>query len=178
VPTVGAAFNFLDAEGPAIFGTSVGSMLYVGHRSDTSPWWHSKFARAIGVTRLAVIDIDVDNMNSARHITGELYHGDIRQTDAPSGFGIVFWDEGPEHLPKDVSLEICHMLAERNRHVLISCPWGLQRQGSPDSYEFHHWGPEIEDFQGLGWQVRVFGERFVPINDSQSSGHGNLIAWI
>lgn len=175
MPTVGAAFSFLDVEGPRIFGSSVGSMLYVGHRSDTSGWWHERFAPSIGATRLAVIDIDKANLESAQHITKELYHGDIRQTDAPRGFGLVFWDEGPEHLPKEQALEVCRMLAEENDHALISCPWGFQQQGNdPRHPEFHHWGPEIEDFQGIGWNVRVFGTKFAETGPC----HGNLIAWI
>lgn len=162
-----------------MFG-SVGSMLYVGHRSDTSGWWHQTFAPVIGATRLAVIDIDRTNLESAQHITNELYHGDVRQSDCPAGFGIVFWDEGPEHLPRDVSLELCKHLASVNRHVLVSGPWGFQLQGTdPRHPEFHHWGPEIEDFRGIGWSVRTFGTRFVTDPDGgASSGHGNLIAWI
>lgn len=147
-------------------------MLYVGHRGDTAPWWHAKFAPLIGCTRLAVIDIDKGNLETAAPITKELYFGDIRQSDAPSGFGLVFWDEGPEHLPREQSLEVCRYLAERNGHVLISCPWGFMPQGTnPSDPEFHHWGPEIEDFQSIGWNVRVFGIKF-------PEGHGNLIAWI
>lgn len=153
-------------------------MLYVGHRSDTAGWWHERFAPTVGASRLAVIDIDRTNLHSAQHITGELYLGDIRQSDRPRGFGLVFWDEGPEHLPKEQAIEMCRLLAQENDHVLISCPWGFQKQGSdPKDVEFHHWGPEMEDFQGLGWQVRTFGEKF-KFDGGGSSGHGNLIAWI
>lgn len=147
-------------------------MLYVGHRGDTHPWWHQTFAPLIGISRIAVIDIDKGNLHTAAHVTNELYHGDIRQSDAPRGFGIVFWDEGPEHLPREISLEMCKLLAERNDHVLISCPWGYQPQGSnPNDPEFHHWGPEAADFESIGWNVRLFGTKF-------PEGHGNLIAWI
>lgn len=147
-------------------------MLYVGHRGDTHPWWHQTFAPLIGASRLAVIDIDRGNLMTAAHVTNELYHGDIRQNDAPRDFGLVFWDEGPEHLPREVSLEVCRWLAERNQRVLISCPWGYQPQGTgPNDPEFHHWGPLPEDFQSIGWQTRTFGTIF-------PEGHGNLIAWI
>lgn len=174
MPTVGEAFQFLDDHSPTTFGP-VGSMLYVGHRSDTSSWWHLRFAPAVGASRLAVIDIDRGNLESAASITSELYLGDIRQSDCPKGFGLVFWDEGPEHLPKDQSLAICEKMAGENSHVLISCPWGFQRQGSdPREPEFHHWGPEPEDFQALGWQARTFGRKFT----EDGSGHGNLLAWI
>jgi hypothetical protein len=119
-----------------------------------------------------VIDIDRGNLMTAEHVTKELYHGDIRQSDCPHGFGLVFWDEGPEHLPRDQSLEVCKWLAERNTRVLISCPWGFHKQGdNPRDPEFHHWGPLPEDFQAIGWQARPFGVIF-------PEGHGNLIAWI
>lgn len=179
MPTVGETFKFLDEHGSSLFG-QVGSMLYVGHRSDTHPWWHNTFAPSIGASRLAVIDIDSGNLQSAQHITSELYLGDVRQTDCPTGFGLVFWDEGPEHLPRDVSLELCRHLAEHNAHVLISCPWGFQKQGNdPRSHEFHHWGPQPSDFEGIGWTARTFGTMFTHDGgEGTSRGHGNLIAWI
>lgn len=170
MPSRGDAFEFLTREARSIFG-SVGSMLYVGHRGDTHPWWHETFAKAIDATRLAVIDIDKGNLMTAQHVTNELYHGDIRQVDCPWDFGLVFWDEGPEHLPREQSLEMIRILSERNGCVLISCPWGYQPQGSgPNDPEFHHWGPEPADFESVGMQARTFGVRF-------PEGHGNLIAW-
>jgi hypothetical protein len=172
MPTVQSAFDYLTERGSEIFGQCE-SMLYVGHRSDTHPWWHQVFAKKLGVTRIAVIDIDKSNLESAGHITKELYRGDIRQDDAPRDFDIVFWDEGPEHLPKEVSLEVCKHLSEIHRRVLISCPWGYQPQGSgPNDIEFHHWGPMPEDFQAIGWVAHTFGKMFNTVD-----GHGNLIAW-
>ncbi len=174
MPTVGSAFDFLTEKGAEIFG-SVGSMLYIGHRGDTHPWWHNTFAKVIGADRLAVVDIDRGNLGTAAHITGELYHGDIRQSDMPIGFGLVFWDEGPEHLPKEESLALIRHLAERNRHILVSCPWGYQPQGSgPSDYEFHHWGPMPADFESIEMQTRTFGTMFT----GGGIGHGNLVAWI
>lgn len=172
MPNHGDAFDFLTREGPSIFGT-VGSMLYVGHRHDTHPWWHRTFAPLVGATRLAVVDIDPHNLGTARHITDELYLGDIRSPQLPTGFGLVFWDEGPEHMAKEESLALCQLLAGRNRRVLVSCPWGFQPQGTdPSDPEFHHWGPMPEDFDTIGWTARTFGVMF-----DGRAGHGNLIAW-
>lgn len=171
MPTRGEAFDFLLNDGPAVFGRSVGSMLYVGHRSDTHPWWWQTFAPAVGISRLAVIDIEPSNLQSANAITKELYHGDIRTFAAASGFGMVFWDEGPEHMEKAMSLETLKWLAGRNEHVLISCPWGYQAQGSgPSDPEFHHWAPMPADFEEIGFVTRTFGQMF-------PDGHGNLLAW-
>lgn len=170
MPTFQGAFDYLTEHGPELF-PNCRSMLYVGHRSDTHPWWHQTFAKVLGVTRLAVLDINEGNLRSAEHITKELYLGDIRQTDAPKGFDLVFWDEGPEHLPKDVSLKLCESLAADHRHALISCPWGYQPQGrDANDIEFHHWGPMPGDFQAIGWIAMTFGTMF-------PHGHGNLIAW-
>lgn len=149
-------------------------MLYIGHRTDTHPWWHKTFASAIGATRLAVIDIDHQNLMTAQTITSELYHGDIRQSDCPRDFGMIFWDEGPEHMPRIQALETIQFLTEKGARVLVSCPWGYQPQGSgPTSWEFHHWGPMPADFEGIGMQTRTFGTMF----DGNGRGHGNLIAW-
>lgn len=173
MPTVAGAFIFLETAGPGIFG-NVGSMLYVGHRKDTSQWWWRTFAPAIGAERLAVIDIVKENLLTAGSITGELYLGDIRQEDSPRDFGLVFWDEGPEHMPREDALRTITWLAERNRRVLVSCPWGFQPQGKDrDDPEFHHWGPTAEDMVGIGMTVRTFGERF-----ENGFGHGNLLAWM
>lgn len=171
MPTVGGAFDFLIGEGPRIFG-AVGSILYVGHQSCTSPWWWERFAPAVGANRLAVIDIVQRDLNSAGSITGELYLGDIRDPGAVlGGFGLVFWDEGPEHMPRDESLETILALASRHVRVLISCPWGFQKQGDdPKDPQFHHWGPLPADFEGIGMEARTFGSMF-------PGGHGNLIAW-
>lgn len=170
MPTHGDAFTYLTENCLNIFGPCE-SLLYVGHRGDTHPWWYQTFAAKLGITRLAVLDVDKGNLESAAHITKELYLGDIRQTDAPRGFDIVFWDEGPEHLPKDVSLRLCEHLASVNRRALISCPWGYMPQGrDPNDYEFHHWGPQLEDFQSIGWVALTFGVE-------HPNGHGNLIAW-
>ncbi len=181
MPATGGAFDFLAGEWAEEFrAKGPTSMLYVGHRSDTSPWWWQVFAPACGITRIAVIDIVRDNANTAQHITGEIYVGDVRDLAlVPSGFSLVFWDEGPEHMPRDESLHMIQRLAAVHDRVLVSCPWGFQRQGSgPDDPEFHHWGPEPADFQSIGMRSRCFGVHFEAHPEGgHSSGHGNLVAW-
>lgn len=171
MPTVGSAFNFLIENCQSIFG-NVESMLYVGHRSDTHPWWHSEFAAKLGIKRIAVIDIVKTNLESANHITKELYLGDIRDKNLiKDSFDIVFWDEGPEHMKKEESLQLIQDLLKTHKKVLISCPWGYQVQGSGENDpEFHHWGPLPEDFEQIGMESHTFGTIF-------PNGHGNLIAW-
>ena len=173
MPTVGGSFEMLFRDGPRLFAGAT-SMLYVGHRSDTNDWWHKKFAPEIGITRLAVIDILNANMQSAIGITSELYTGDIRNPESvPYSFDLVFWDEGPEHVAKEEALETLRMLKTKHRYVLISCPWGYQSQGSgPADPEFHHWGPQPEDFESIGMNTATFGRMFL-----DNAGHGNLIAW-
>lgn len=171
MPTRGDAFLFLQNEWAASCGP-VSSMLYVGHRSDTRPWWAEEFARALGNPSLAVLDIVPANLQSASALTPRLFHGDVRQPSSiPECFDLVFWDEGPEHVSQEDAMACILMLNERHGRVLISCPWGYQRQGSgPDDVEFHHWGPMPEDFEGIGMEARCFGTMF-------PGGHGNLIAW-
>ena len=150
-------------------------MLYVGHRSDTHPWWRTTFAERLGVTRIAVVDLQAPNLQTAAGFTSELYLGDIRGPDTtPPGFDLVFWDEGPEHVPLDDAAECIRALRARHGRVLISCPWGHQPQGTgPDDPEFHHWAPMPEHFSVLGMESRTFGEMF----DGRGKGHGNIIAW-
>jgi hypothetical protein len=171
MPTVSTAFSFLESECMAIL-PNVRSMLYVGHRSDTSPWWRTSFWEALGRPELGVIDIQPANLQSADGLASRLVHGDIRTFDA-GGFDLVFWDEGPEHACREEALATCARLSLSSQ-VLVSCPWGYQPQGSgPSDYEFHHWGPEPSDFQSIGMEARCFGTHF----DGVGGGHGNLIAW-
>jgi len=181
MPTTGGAFEYLAGEWAREFveynseGPAQRSMLYVGHRSDTHPWWHQAFSSACGFNRLAVVDIVAANAQSARHITDEIYVGDVRDLSiVPPGFDLVFWDEGPEHMPREEALRMIQQLADVHWQVLISCPWGYQPQGyGPNDPEFHHWGPMPEDFESIGMKVRTFGTMF----DGRGNGHGNLIAW-
>lgn len=173
MPTLNESFDWLRDEGPRLFGP-VSSMLYVGHRRDTHPWWHRTFAPALGVARIAVLDIVHDNLITAAGITTELYHGDVRDESLVPRFDLVLWDEGPEHMPRQEALDVLTALMRRHRSVLISCPWGYQPQGTgPDDFEFHHWGPQPSDFEAIGMTARVFGTEF----DGRGKGHGNLIAW-
>lgn len=171
MPTRGDGFLFLEREwAPA--RAPLGSMLYVGHRSDTSPWWSDRFREALGGPELAVLDVVPAQLQSAGGITTHLFHGDVRSPESvPRRFDLVFWDEGPEHVPREDALACILMLRERRGGVLASCPWGMQEQGSgPSDPEFHHWGPVPDDLTGIGMRVRAFGSPF-------PGGHGNLIAW-
>ncbi len=174
MPTRGEAMTFLEQSAPLLFGP-VGSMLYIGHRHDTHPWWRTGFAKALKSPLISINDIDAENLRGSRDVVPEcvgFHHGDIRIPGAvPDGFGLVFWDEGPEHVPQKEALETILMLKSRHDQVLISCPWGYQKQGTdPRDPEFHHWAPMPEHFEEIGMTARVFGEMF-------PAGHGNLVAW-
>jgi len=172
MPTLGPAFDFLEREwAPA--RAPVRSMLYVGHRGDTSPWWRTAFRDALGGPGLAVIDVQPGSLETARGHADRLILGDVRACPEAGSFGLVFWDEGPEHVPRDEALALLAGLAGRTS-VLISCPWGHQPQGTgPDDPEFHHWAPEPEDFASIGMSARCFGARF----DGRGGGHGSIVAW-
>ncbi len=170
MPTRGEAFSFLGLRGPEILRGPVGSMLYVGHRPDTSPWWRNTFAPLIGAYRLAVLDINPEMLKSVSGI--DTHVGDVRTPDL-SGFVVVFSDDGPDHVPQLDVAPCLDRLLERNGSVLVSCPWGFQRQGSdPTDPEFHHWGPRPEDLRTMGLNVISFGSSF----DDGIEG-GNLIGW-
>jgi hypothetical protein len=174
MPTVQGAFDYLQEHGHEHFG-NVGSMVYVGHRHDTHPWWRTRFAAALGNPLISIVDIQQCNLDSSKPVVLQCVDfilGDICDPNTlQPGYGLVFWDEGPEHVAKKKSLETIKMLIEKNMHVLISCPWGYQQQGTDSSDpEFHHWAPMPADFLDLSMKVLCFGEMF-------PEGHGNLIAW-
>lgn len=174
MPNFSHAFSFLQHTGPSLF-RDVRRMLYVGHRNDTAPWWAREFSDALGVTHRAVIDIDGRNLGTAAGLADELFHGDVlTHPIVLAGWDMVFWDEGPEHVPQDRALARLVEMMAHNRNVVVSCPWGFQRQGEgPSDPEFHHWGPDPEDFMGIGMMARAFGTRFM----DNGSGHGNVVAW-
>lgn len=175
MPSRGDAFEFLTQEGPKLFGTNVGRLLYVGHRPDTHPWWHQTFSKVIGADRLAVLDISKENLSSANEVTGDLIHGDVLDPGCVGkGPGLIFWDEGPEHVRRDQFIPWVRDMIDLNWSILVSCPWGYQEQdwrplGNP--YEEHLWGPLPEDFAEAGLSCRAFGQPF-------PEGHGNLIGWL
>lgn len=172
MPSLQPAFQFLEENARELFG-EVRSMLYVGHRLDTHPWWRTTFSEVLGGPELSVLDIDFTNLQTAAPYTDRLIHGDIRAIK-PAGYDLVFWDEGPEHVPREEALELLRLLMSLNRHVLISCPWGYQPQGhGPDDPEFHHWAPQVSDYESIGMFGRTWGVEF----DGRGGGHGNLLAW-
>ena len=157
-----------------MFGSSIGRMIYVGHRGDTSSWWHEKFAKAIGAEHLSVLDIYKPNLQTANHITADLIHGDVLDGSCVGqGPGLIFWDEGPEHVRRDQFVTWVRDMVDLGWSILVSCPWGYQAQG-PDGEnlsEEHLWGPMPEDLEEAGLSCRAFGQPF-------PDGHGNLIGWL
>ncbi len=153
------------------------SMVYVGDRHDTHQWWHTTLHTALACPDIDIIDISEKNLQGSRDRHSKLVRrfiaGDVRTTELV-GYDLVLWDEGPEHVPREDALLTLSRLIMDNSHVMISCPWGYQPQGSgPDDGEFHHWGPMPDDFESIGMKVRLFGTMF----DGTGGGHGNLIAW-
>lgn len=175
MPTHGDAFRFLEESWAPAVGP-VGPLLYVGHRADTSPWWATRLRDLLGGPALAVLDVDPGNLATASGLTGDLLLGDVRDPGALRGrrFGLVVWDEGPEHVPRADALACLTRLMADHGAVLVSCPWGHQPQGrGPEDIEFHHWGPDPADLEGIGMSARAFGTRF----DGAGRGHGNLLGW-
>jgi hypothetical protein len=175
MPTRSEAVAFLEENAHDMFGDCV-SMLYVGHRHDTAPWWRTTFAGLIDSPLIDIVDIVPGNLPHDlvnEGLVRTCFHGDILACDARQ-YSLVFWDEGPEHVPRDEALRVLARMAEMNTHVLISCPWGHQPQGSgPGDPEFHHWAPQPADFESIGFRTATFGTMF----DGVGGGHGNLLAW-
>lgn len=174
MPSHGDAFSFLDqAANAGMFGIETQRLVYVGHRSDTSLWWWKTFAPMIGAQRIEVLDIFHPNLRSAEWITSHLIHANVLDLNFGPGPGLIFWDEGPEHVTRDECRTwIKRVQDETDWDILLSCPWGYQSQGPDGSNksEEHLWGPMPEDFTDLGLEVRTFGQPF-------PHGHGNLLAW-
>lgn len=174
MPTRADAIEFLNRNAISIFGDDVGTLVYVGHRHDTHPWWHTMLAPLVRADKLIVVDIFEKNLASANHITKHLVLGDVLDPKTiGAGSGLVFWDEGPEHVTREQFMPWPRMMLDLGWSVLTSCPWGMQMQGAEDGnpHEEHHWGPMPEDMIEAGLEVKTFGSRPFP------DDHGNLIAW-
>ncbi len=178
MPTLNETMKFCEDLAPT-FGR-VETMLYVGHRYDTNPWWRTTFRTALGNPSLDVLDVQRENLDTAGGIDGlrNLILDDVRNVpEYLTPYDLVFWDGGPEHLPRQEALDLLKAISSKHRHVLIGCPWGYQLQGKgPTDWEFHHWGPMPEDFIniGPGWQAVTHGVMF----DGQGNGHGDVHAWV
>lgn len=88
---------------------------------------------------------------------GALYNGQMR-----SGFDLLLWWHGPEHLPFTDAISLLARLASPHRPVpavAIACPYGHTKQGAlcGNPYEVHACGLLPEDFDRLGFAVSVCG---------------------
>jgi len=149
------------------------SMLYVGWRSGSHPWWHRKFCPDLGVTRVGVIEIFQKNFDDlAKFVKDgllsevkeyELIHSDVKEIKKhvpKDRYDIVFWDHGPEHVSWEDLQEITKSIMEvTGRLVLYCCPWGKWPQKATDGNadEEHKFDVLPEHFTQLGLNVVTFG---------------------
>jgi len=87
---------------------------------------------------------------------GALYNGAMR-----SGFDLLLWWHGPEHLPFVDAITLLARLASARPvpALAIACPYGLTPQGAVggNPHEKHACGLLPEDFERLGFTVSVCG---------------------
>lgn len=183
MPHTKRAFEALDKsiEGIKIEAKNPKSLLYIGWRSDASPWWHDKFCKELGIEKIAVLEIFPPNFqNLEREVAKGRYKvkpilGDARQLNqyvAPEEYDVIFWDHGPEHVTLSDLQKATPMLgAMAGRMLLYCCPWGEWSQGPEGSNldEEHKNYVTPEQLIPMGLHVMTFG-------GSGQAAEGELIA--
>jgi hypothetical protein len=190
MPHVKAAFDWFEKNVGKIRDDAVGasSLLYVGIRHDTSPWWLKDLCPRLGITRVGVVEIFPKNLSDFEQqfwagkygesfSDVELISGDVREIDKLVNVGeydIIFFDHGPEHLdPEDIDLVTRKLERIAGKLVLYSAPWGHWPQGEEDGneHEVHRSNLIPDDFRRLGMNVET-------VNSEGVENGGELIAWM
>lgn len=186
MPHTKPAFDALDAMVPDLQKLGVRSVLYIGWRRDTRPWWY-EFSKSVGATYISVLEAFGPNVEDLRREVQKgtydllVYHGDVRKFDEvfkttdPDGhlFDMIFWDHGPEHVTFDELREVTSCLVKNaGKVVLYAAPWGSWPQGADggNDLEVHRIDLSPDNLDSLGMKVMSFG------GPGQSNA-GELVAW-
>jgi len=147
-------------------------VLYVGcHPHRRSPKWLNEI-KSRGATAVDALEIFQPNVLAIREqgIFRTVYHGSIA-SGTPKKYGLIFWWQGPEHLPRYTALETLKSLAAQHIHVIAGSPHGVYEQGpeygNPHEVHVAHFLPE--DFLSIGYQAEAFG----PVNKRRS----HIVLW-
>lgn len=189
MPHVKAAFEWFDKNIDLLKVLSKGSrsLLYIGIRHDTSPWWYLDLCKRLGIERVSVLEIFPKNLGdfevqcwsgkygSDGGTIGTILGNACQIGDyvSPGEFDIIFFDHGPEHLdPQDFVLATQELKEHAGKLLLYSAPWGEWPQGEEDGncHEVHRTvlTPEL---------LTSVGMTSATVNQLGMGGEGELIAW-
>lgn len=168
MPHTGPAYVELEKLIPKFKELNPKSMLYVGWRHDCNPWWHAKFAKGLGIEKLAIIEINDGNyrgfLSTKKDYDCDAYHGDVREIEnyiSKSQFDIIFWDHGPEHVSWDDLKKVTPKLLDFSGKLLLyCCPLGDWPQGAEggNPHEEHKNSVTTDQFKDLGLEYVTMGE--------------------
>lgn len=186
MPHTGEAFHAIEKNFSSFKKLGINSMLYVGWRHDTRPWWYTDFAKSLNARYVSVLEAfgpnvaDLKREVDAGKYDVVVHQGDIRKFDElfPNGreekfFDLIFWDHGPEHVNLDELRQVTDVLAQHaGKIVLYAAPWGSWPQGADggNQLEIHQVDLMPEHLESLGMVVKSYG----------GPGQGNvgeLISW-
>lgn len=162
MPHTKRAFDLVESLVPGVLERTgpLRSLLYVGWRHDTSPWWIERFAPSIGAERVGVLEgfeKNVQDLGRRGLKVDHVIHANVLAEGVvvPGEWDIVFWDHGPEHVTIDELRAVTPKLMSACRVLLYACPWGDWPQGANDgnTLEVHRCQPTPDDFRAMGMEA-------------------------
>lgn len=189
MPHTAPSFSWLENQASGLCHDSVEpfhSLLYVGWRKDTRPWWYEKLCTEIwDLQDICVLEIFQNNVDDLqKKIEEGVYDvkwlkGDVRKIDEledpikKGEFDVIFWDHGPEHISfVDLKCITPKLLDYAGKMLIYCCPWGKWPQGSLEGNndEIHRCSLAPKQLEEMGFTVKYFGT-------SGRAGQGELIAY-
>ena len=76
---------------------------------------------------------------------------------------VLIWQDGPEHLKMEESVEVINQIKQTYKSIIIATPKGLFEQGTMygNTAEQHLSTWEIEDYQNIDFNVSIIGQNFL-----------------
>lgn len=187
MPHTKEMFDWFAAFGIPLFRDErVKSMLYVGWRHDCKPWWYDHMAKALGVTRVGVLEIFPKNITDLeQEVWNGRYECEVIKGDArdpgksikPGEWDLIFWDHGPEHVSQeDLKVATEQLYAHAGRALVYCCPWGDWPQGEEDGnpHEVHRNTITDEKLREVGFNTDLCVIHF---GQPGQASAGEVAAW-
>jgi len=137
------------------------SVLYVGARPDRFEYLYDFKNEGY---KIDLIEIYKENYNDFKRFKwlNKVILGDITKFNSRKKYDVIFWWHGPEHVEKKDFIKTLKKLENTaTKMVVLGMPWGNvpQRLKYENPYEEHVSFYDLEDFENLGYNVDVVGDK-------------------